>query len=59
MIDIWVLIISALHVRPKQTQDVESMLIYCWAIICDAGPTLTQLNFPFSLGAIVVMDGTY
>ena len=29
----------------QQTQDVESMLVYCWSNVVDGGPTLNQYWF--------------
>ena len=32
----------------RQTLDIDSVLVHCWAIVCDAGPTLQQhrVNVP-------------
>ena len=35
------LIYMGMH-SPQQTPDVESVLVQCWATVCDAGPALNQ-----------------
>ena len=31
-----------LHLWGRLAMDVDPMLFYCWAIVCDDGPTLKQ-----------------
>ena len=28
----------------QQTRDVDPMLVWCWSVVCDAGPTLNIQN---------------
>ena len=29
----------------QQTRHIDTMLVYCWAIVCDAGPILNKHYF--------------
>ena len=49
------------EISSYQAHDVEPMLLYCWATVCDAGPTLSQhwLNVPCLLRQQLLCKSTY
>ena len=53
LIFIWFCVL-AICFRTQQTRDTAHVLVQCWPIVCDAGPTLNQHlgNVPCLLGIL-------